>query len=92
MPEGLVIECPVCQSQRPFNIDVENPPKLLEQRLKMSVQEHLKQAHDQENMRVSQWNEVVETMFEAEIPQEILNQIDKDNQEPIWDEYNLRSG
>jgi len=90
MPKGLVIECPVCEFQRPFDIDVENPPKLLEPRLKTSAKEHLKQAHGQDSLGPFQWNKIVETMFEAEIPQKILDQIEEGNQGPNWGDYNLR--
>lgn len=91
MPEGLVLECPICGDQRPFDINVENPPTLLEPRLKMSASGHLEKAHDQDDMRVDQWNEIVDIMFEADIPQYLLDKIDDDdNQGPKWDDYGLR--
>lgn len=91
MPDGLVIECPVCGNQRPFEIDVDNPPPLLEAKLKLSVKRHLEYAHNQEEMLVYQWEEVVDTMFEADIRQDLLDKLNDDSyQGPKWDDYELR--
>lgn len=90
MPKGIVLECPICEDQRPFNISLENPPKLLETRLKSSVGAHLEKAHEQDEIRVNQWNTVVDTIFEADIPQDLLDKLnDDDYQGPKWDNYGL---
>jgi len=86
-----VIECPVCSHQRPFDIDVDDPPPLLRPRLKSSVQRHLEHAHDQKGITLHQWEKVTDTMFEADIPQDLLNKLDDSNyQGPKWDDYELR--
>lgn len=95
MPKGIVIECPICGSQRSFNIDIgefdtESIPELLKQRLRMSGKEHLKQVHGQDGMEEYQWYKMLESMFEADLPQPIVDEIDSDGQGPIWKDYNLQ--
>ena len=91
MPNGLVLECPVCEDQRPFGIDPEDPPPLIKPRLKSSAKRHLEAAHDQDSIRMDQWETIIDTMFEADIPQELLDKLDDDSYRGAkWDNYELR--